>query len=137
MKRIIWPMIALVAIFALGAMTALSITDHAEQRAIIRAQAQTSAATSITVFLVVAIIAVGGLAAAVVGASYWLRRWQEKEKMRKVVQQAQVYAMLQGGQLPAPRRAMSQPAAGGNTFVFPQQQTPQLPAADWRVYDEQ
>jgi len=139
MKRLIWPAIAILAVFALGAVTMLAVTDHAEQRAIIRAQATTSAATSITLFLAVIIILVGGLAVAVVAASYWLRRWGEREKMRKTLEQAQVYAMLQGAQLPAPRRpAMPHHAAtGGNTYVFPQgQQAPQLPAANWEVYRE-
>lgn len=140
MKRIIWPIIALVSIFALGAMTALAISDHAEQRAIIRAQATTSAATSITLFLVVAILAIGGLAVAVVGLSCWLRRWQENDKMRKTAQQAQIYAMLQGAQLPSPRRPArpAMPAQSSpNILVFPQGQQAQLPVADWRVYDEQ
>ena len=128
MKRLICPLIALVAIFALGAVTTLAITDYAEQRTIVRTQTTTSAATSITLFLVVTLLALGGLAAAVVSASYWLHRWGEREKMRKAMDQAQIYALLQGAQLPAPRRpTMSHHAGGGNTFVFPQQQTPQLP----------
>ena len=139
MKKAIWPIVAIVAVFALGVVTTLAITDHAEQRAVIRAQAQTSAATSITLFLVVAIIAVGVAAAAVVAASYWLRRWQENEKMRKAAQQAQVYSLLQGARPPAPRRTArpAMPAqAVPNILVFPQGQQTQLPPANWEVYNE-
>ena len=138
MKRAIWPIIATAAVFALGVVTTLALQDHAEQRAIIKAQATTSAATSITLFLVVTLLVIGALAAAVVAASYYLRRWQENEKMRKAAQQAQIYAMLQGAQLPAPRRpAMPhQAVGGGNTYVFPQGQQPTLPPSNWEVYNE-
>lgn len=137
MKRMLWPVIALVAVFALGAVTALGVTDHAEQRAVIRAQARTSAATTITLFLVVTIILVAGFAAAVGGAAYWLRRWGEREQMRKAAQQAQIYAMLQGARSPSPRRPAMPHQASPNILVFPQGQQAQLPAADWEVrYDE-
>ena len=133
MKHAIWPAIALLAVFALGVVTALALQDHAEQRA----QATTSAATSIILFLVVTIILVAGLAAAAVAAAYWLRRWQENEKMHKALQQAQIYSLLQGARSPSLRRAAMPSQAGGNIIVFPQGQQAQLPAADWRVYDEQ
>ncbi len=139
MKKAIWPAIAILAVFVLGVVTTLALQARAETRAIIRAQAATSAATSITIFLVVTLLAMGGLAVAVIAASCYLRRWGEREKMRKAMGQAQIYAMLQGAQLPAPRRPSmtSQADGGGNTFVFPQQPAAQLPSADWRVYDEQ
>jgi len=139
MKKAIWPAIAILVVFALGVVTTLALQARAETRAIIRAQTVMSAATSITLFLVVVLLAMGGLTAAVVAAFCYLRWWGEREKMRKTMDQAQVYAMLQGTQLPAPRRAAMphQAATGGNTYVFPQgQQIPQLPPADWEVYRE-
>ena len=57
MKRITWMLIAIVAVFTLGFVTALTIAEHVERRAVIRAQAATSAATTIIVFLLILILA--------------------------------------------------------------------------------
>jgi len=121
MKTSTWATIALVVVFTLGAVTALAITDRAEQ-------AQTSAATSITRFLLAVIgLAVVAAVGAVVGWR-WLQGYQERQKMQRAIQQAQVYAALQGARPPAGRTARpSTPAQpGGNVFILPggQQTTP-------------
>ncbi len=133
-----WAFIAIAAVFALGFVSALAITDHTEQQAVIRTQAATSAATTITIFLLVLILV---LILAVVGAVVgwrWLQGYQERQKMQKMLQQAQIYALLSGARPRAgriPRPAM--PAqAGGNILVFPgggQQPVPQLTLDDLRA----
>jgi len=128
MKRLIWPLVAIVATFALGVVSTLAITNHAEQRAIIRAQAATSAATSITLFLVSVILGMGLLAVSVVALSYWLRQRQKRARLEDALQQAQIYALLGGAHPPAPRRrpaAPSMPAPGGNIVILPGQPSPQ------------
>ena len=122
MKRSTWPLIAVAAIFALGIVSTLAITDHAEQRAVIRAQTATSAATSIILFLVVVILGMGLLAVGVVALSYWLRQRQKQARLEDALQQAQIYALLGGARPPAPRRrppAPSMPAPSGNIIVLP------------------
>lgn len=140
-KRLIWPIIALAAVFLLGVVVALSVSDHAEQRAVIRAQATQSAATSITLFLLAVILSIVLLAGGVVIGWHWLRGYQEREKMRKAVQQAQVYALLNGARLPtgghSARPSIPAPA-GGNVLVFPgEQQAPVVsepePLPTWEV----
>jgi hypothetical protein len=46
MKRTIWPIGAIVAIFALGFVVALAVTDRAEQQMVIRQQAAISSASA-------------------------------------------------------------------------------------------
>jgi len=134
--------VAIVAVFLLGVVVALAVSDHAEQRAIVRAQAATSAATSITIFLLAVILSIVLLAGGVFIGWHWLRVYREREKMRKAVQQAQVYALLNGARLPAGGGAArpSIPApAGGNVLVFPGgQQAPSVseqpePLPGWEV----
>ena len=140
MKRSTWPLIAILAVFTLGVVSALAITNHAKQQAVIRTQAATSAATSITLFLVLVILGIALLAAVVVGLSCWLRQRQEREKVRKAMQQAQIYALLSSARLPrtsagrARVPGLDQP--GGNIVIFPgsgQQHTPQLTVGDLRT----
>lgn len=122
MKRLIWPIVAMLAIFILGVVVALSLSAHAQQQAVIRAQATTSAATSITLFLLAVISSIVLLAGGVVIGLAWWTRYQERERMRKAVQQAQVYALLNGARLPAgghPARPSIPAPAGGNVLVFP------------------
>jgi len=132
MKRLIWPIVALLAIFALGAVVALAVTGHAQQQAVIRTQAATSAATSIIAFLLAVILA---LVLAVTGAAIgrqWWKRHQRREKMREALAQAQVYALLQGARLPPAPRRPSMPA-GGNVIVLPGgSQRPQPTLDDFR-----
>lgn len=149
MKRIIWPIIATLAVFTLGVVVTLSLSDHAEQQRVIRAQAQTSAATSITLFLLVIILSVVLLAGGVAIGWHWLRGYQEREKMRKAVQQAQVYALLNGAHSAAgvhhntARPSIPAPTGGGNVLVFPSgQQAPAVavseqpePLAGWEVLE--
>lgn len=122
MRRLVWPVVAIVAVFLLGVVVALVVGDHVEQRAIVRTQARTSAAMSITLFLVVVILlmvlVVGGGA---VGWLWW-KGYRRREKLREAVAQAQVYALLNGARLPAgggAGRPSTPVQAGGNTFVFP------------------
>ena len=140
MKRSTWPLIAILAVFTLGVVSALAITNHAERQAVIRTQAATSAATSITLFLVLVILGIALLAAVVVGLSCWLRQCQEREKMRKILHQAQIYALLSG--VRSPRTGAGRVGvpgldqASGNIIVFPgsgQQTAPQLTAGDLRA----
>lgn len=140
MKRSTWPLIAILAVFTLGVVSALAITNHAKQQAVIRTQTATSAATSITLFLVLVILGIALLAAVVVGLSCWLRQRQEREKMRKILHQAQIYALLSGAR--SPRTSAGRAGvpgldqASGNIVVFPgsgQQHTPQLTADDLRA----
>ena len=131
-----WPLIAILAVFTLGVVSALAITNHAKQQAVIRTQAATSAATSITLFLVLVILGMALLAAVVVGLSCWLRQRQKRARLEDALRQAQIYALLQGARLPAPQRSATPAQAGGNILVFPgsgQQPTPQLTADDLRA----
>ncbi len=97
--------------------------------------AATSAATTIIVFLLVVILTMVLAAVGVVLGWHWLQGYQERQKMRKALQQAQIYALLSGTRPPAsriPRPAM--PAqAGGNILVFPGQQRPQPTIEDFRA----
>ena len=141
MKRLIWPIIALAAVFLLGVVVALAVSDHAEQQAVIRAQATTSAATSITLFLVAVILAIVLLAGGAALTLAWWTRYQKRARLAEAVQQAQVYALLQGARLPTGERSArpSIPApAGGNVLVFPGgQQAPSVsepePLPTWEV----
>jgi len=137
MKRLIWPIVALLAIFALGAVVALAVTGHAQQQAVIRTQAATSAATSIIAFLLAVILAlVLAVTGAVVGRQWW-KRHQRRERMREALTQAQVYALLQGARLPAPRRPSMPAQAGGNVIVLPGGgQRPQPTLDDFRAMIE-
>ena len=135
-----WILVTIIATFALGFVTILVIADHAEQQAVIRTQTATSAATSITLFLVLVILGIALLAAVVVGLSCWLRQCQEREKMHKIFHQAQIYALLSGARSPrAGAGRVGVPGldqASGNIIVFPgsgQQPTPQLTAGDLRA----
>jgi hypothetical protein len=138
MKRLAWPTIAIAAVFALGAATALAITGHAEQRAIIRAQAATSAATSITLFLVaiIALPVIGAVGALALAA--WLRGREKRARLEDALSAAQIYGALQGRPATPRRRAMPrQSTAGGNILVFPSgQPTPQVTIGDeWEVLE--
>ena len=146
MKRLAWPIIAIVAVFALGVITTLSLANHAEQRAVIRAQAQTSAATSITVFLLAVILSIVLLAVILAIGLAWWQRYQKRAKVQDALYQAQVYALLQGGAgLPAGERSARPliPApAGGNVLVFPGGQQapvvseqPDVLPAGWEVVE--
>jgi len=137
MKRLIWPLVALLAIFALGAVVTLAVTDHAQQQAVIRTQAVTSAASSITTFLLAVILAlVLAVIGAVVGRQWW-KRHQRWERMREALAQAQVYALLQGARLPAPRRPALPAQAGGNIIVLPGEgRRPQPTLDDFRAMVE-
>ena len=140
MKHLTWPLIAVVTVFALGVVSALAITDHTEQRAVIRAQAATSAATTITVFLLtVILVLVLATIGTVVGSQWWKRR-RRRERLEEAAQQAYIYTLLQGARSPrtSARRAgvAGLPQAGGNILVFPgsgQQPTPQLMVDDLRA----
>ena len=95
-----------------------------------------SAATSIIAFLLAVIL---GLIAAVIGAIFghqWWRNRQEREKMRRALTQAQIYALLNGARMPAPRRptAPATPAQGGSHIIIVggQQPAPQLTLDDLR-----
>jgi len=113
-------------------------TRQAAQAATVAAagQAVTSAATSITLFLLMIILALVLAAVGAVVGWRWLQGYQERDKMRKVLQQAQLYALLNGARLPSGRatRPATPQQAGGNVFVFPggQQTTPQLTLDDLR-----
>lgn len=140
MKRSTWPLIAILAVFTLGVVSALAITNHAKQQAVIRTQAATSAATSITLFLVMILLGLALLAAGVVGISCWLKQRQEREKMQRALRQAQIYALLQGAR--SPRTSDGRAGvpgldqANGNIIVFPggsQQPAPQLTTNDLRA----
>lgn len=142
MKRLIWPAVAMLAIFTLGVVAALAVTGHARQQAVIRAQAQTSAATSITVFLLAVILSIVLLAGGVALTLAWWQRYQKRARLEDAVQQAQVYALLNGARLPAGGRSArpAMPAqAGGNVLVFPGgQQAPTVseqpePLPTWEV----
>jgi len=81
-----------------------------------------SAAASIIAFLLTVIL---GLIAAVIGVIFgrqWWRTHQEREKMRRALTQAQIYALLSGARMPAPRRPAT-PAtstrADGNIIILP------------------
>ncbi|MDY6877353.1 MAG: hypothetical protein SWK90_14275 [Chloroflexota bacterium] len=140
MKRWIWPVIALVAVFVLGVVVALSLSDHAEQRAVIRAQAQTSAAMSITLFLAVVILTLVLLAGGVIIGGQWWKRRQRQAKMQDALAQAQIYSLLNGARLPAGGRPTARPsipaqqAGGSNVIIVPgQQNQPQPTLADFRA----
>jgi len=115
-------LIAIVAVFTLGFVTALIIAEHVERRAVIRAQAATSAATTIIVFLLILILALILAAVGAVVGWHWLQAHQKREKMRKALTQAQIYALLSGARMPAPRRPAT-PAtptrADGNIIILP------------------
>ena len=136
MKRLTWPLIAVVTIFALGVVSALAITDHTEQQAVIRTQAAASAATTITVFLLTVILVLMLATIGTVIGSQWWKRRQKRARLEDALQQAQIYALLQGARLPAPRWPATPAQAGGNIIVLPgggQQPTPQLMVDDLRV----
>lgn len=133
MKRLTWPIIAIVAVFVLGVVVTLAVSDHAEQQRVIRQQAQTSAAMSITLFLVAVILTVILLAGGVVAGRHWLQGYREREKIRKALQQARVYALLQGARPPTPRRPSMPAQAGGNIVILPGQQRPQPTIEDFRA----
>ena len=140
MKRSTWPLIAIVAVFTLGIVSALVITNHAEQQAAVQTATATSAATSIITFLVTVILALVLAAVGVVIGWQWWKHRQRRQKMQDALHQAQIYALLQGAQSPRTSagraRVPGLDQAGGNTIVFPgsgQQTAPQLTAGDLRA----
>jgi len=103
-------------------------------------QATMSAATSITLFLMMVILGMALLVGGTVGLSCWLRQRQKRARLEDALQQAQIYALLQGARSPrtfgsrAGTPGLAQ--AGGNILVFPgsgQQPTPQLMVDDLRA----
>ncbi len=77
-----------------------------------------SAAGSIILFLMLVII---GLVASGVGMVVGYRRWKRRQRQARLedtLQQAQVYAALQGTRLPAARRPVTR-QAGGNIVIVP------------------
>ena len=119
MKKAIWPIVALVAIFALGFVVAVMVTDHAAQRATIRTQAATSAAQSITVFLLLVILLLGILAVGVGALYLWAKRRRRRAELEDAYRQAQVYALLNGAKVPTPSRgAPGLPQGGGPIIVM-------------------
>jgi len=114
------------AVTGLGLATLLVQADasrQAAQAATAAATGQTaiSAAMSIIVFLLVIIVALVVAAVSTVVGWQWWKRYQKRQKMRDVLEQAQLYALLQGTRLPSPRSTAGalpqQP--GSNILVFP------------------
>jgi hypothetical protein len=73
-------------------------------------QAMTSAATTITLFLVILLLTVVLATAGMALAWSWWQKQRKQEQYRKMLQQAQIYAALQGRRLPALSRRPAYPA---------------------------
>jgi type II secretory pathway pseudopilin PulG len=73
-------------------------------------QAMTSAATSITLFLVILLLVLVLAIAGVAFAWTWWQRQRKREGYLEMLRQAQVYAALQGRRLPGPARWPTYPA---------------------------
>jgi type II secretory pathway pseudopilin PulG len=111
--------LAIVGTVALSMLTQASAnreTAIAAQRAAEAAQtaaagqAMTSAATSITLFLVILLLILVLAIAGVAFAWTWWQRQRKREGYLETLRQAQVYAALQGRRLPGSRRRPAYPA---------------------------
>jgi len=122
--------------FALGVVTALAVTDRAEQRAIARAQAQASAATSVTVFLLAVILFVVLAAVVVVVGWQWWQQRQKQARLWEAMQQAQVYSAMQGNRLAAPRGGVRRVTQGQPNIIVVQQPEHQaVQSGRWEVLE--
>jgi hypothetical protein len=110
--------LAVVGTVALSMLTQASAnreTAIAAQRAAEAAQtaaagqAMTSAATSITLFLVILLLILVLAIAGVAFAWTWWQRQRKREGYLETLRQAQVYAALQGRRLPRPARRPAYP----------------------------
>jgi len=72
-------------------------------------QTMTSAATSITLFLVILLLILVLAIAGVAFAWTWWQKRQKREQYTDMLRQAQVYAALQGQRLPGPARRPAYP----------------------------
>jgi hypothetical protein len=86
-------------------------------------QAMTSAATSITLFLVILLLVVVLAVAGVAFAWTWWQKRRKREQYADMLRQAQVYAALQGRRLPGPARRPAYPTLPP-PLGYPAQATP-------------
>lgn len=121
MRHAGWILAAFAAVFVVGFLAALALTDHVHQQEVIRAQATTTAAATITTFLVAVIAGLLLITVVAVSVWLWLKRRQERARLDAVLRQAQIYALLCAQRLPGrPAHLSGLPQqAGGNVFVFP------------------
>ena len=130
-----------VALAMLGQASANRETAIAAQQAAQAAQVaaagqtMTSAATSITLFLVILLLVVVLVIAGVAFAWFWWQKRQRREQYANMLQQAQIYALINGQRAstlrlpPAPQMPAHTPLGmGGPVIVMPGQQSPQYPA---------
>ena len=111
-----WPLLAIVAVFGLGFVVALSIATRPRPVVVeVTQRAGPSAATTIITFLVLVIL---GLILAVAGGVFmmtWNKRRRRQAEMEDALAQAQAYALLQGAKPPAPRGGGLSPYAQPNS----------------------
>jgi hypothetical protein len=86
-------------------------------------QAMTSAAMSVTLFLVILLLILVLAIAGVAFAWTWWQRQRKREGYLKILRQAQVYAAMQGRRLPGPARRPAYPAMH-SLPGYPAQATP-------------
>ena len=98
-----WPLLAIVAVFGLGFVVAMSMVARPRPVVVeVTQKAGPSAAMTIITFLVLVIL---GLILAVAGGVFvmtWNKRRRRQAELEDAMYQAQAYALLQGAKPPAP-----------------------------------
>jgi len=127
-----WPLLAIVAVFGLGFVMALSVVARPRPVVVeVAPKAGPSAAMTIITFLVLVIL---GLILAVAGGVFamtWNKRRRRQAELEDALAQAQAYALLQGAKPPAPRGGGLSPlsqAGSGPVIVVGGSPGPQYPA---------
>ena len=127
-----WPLLAIVAVFGLGFVVAMSMVARPRPVVVEVAQrAGPSAATTIITFLVLVIL---GLILAMAGGVFmvtWNKRRRRRAELEDAQAQAYAYALLQGAKPPAPRGGGLPPytqQGSGPVIVVGGSPGPQYPA---------
>ena len=127
-----WPLLAIVAVFGLGFVVAMSMVARPRPVVVeVTQKAGPSAAMTIITFLVLVIL---GLILAVAGGVFvmtWNKRRRRQAELEDAMYQAQAYALLQGAKPPAPRGGGLSPytqQGSGPVIVVGGSPGPQYPA---------
>ena len=112
MKKSAWPIVAILAIFALGFMSALAVRRPATVEIVNRGP---SAATSIVLFLLVVLAVMVGLGVAAVVVWQALKA---REQTRRMEQTALLFGAKNTPSTPRPARRAVQPGSDGGTVIM-------------------